>query len=61
MKRKFARHRFIQHKEKQDTVFTGYFKPEKNQRREEFMKRINNLKARFSVIGPGKSWQDQIK
>ena len=32
-----------------------------NKRREEFMKRINNLKARFSVIGPGKSWQDQIK
>ena len=61
MKKKFARHRFIQKKEKQDSVFTGYFKPEKDKRREEFMKRINNLKARFSVIGPGKSWQDQIK
>ena len=52
MKKKFARHRFIQKKEKQDSVFTGYFKPEKDKRREEFMKRIDNLKARFSVIGP---------
>jgi hypothetical protein len=61
MAKRFARHRFIQKKEEQDSIFAGYYKPEKDDRRQEFMGRIEALKARFSVIGPGKSYKDLIK
>ena len=61
MAKRFARHRFVQKKEAQDSIFVDYYKPEKDARRDEFMKRIEGLKARFSVIGPGKSYKDLIK
>ena len=61
MAKRFARHRFIQKKEEQDSIFGGYYKPEKDGRRQEFMGRIEALQARFSVIGPGKSYKDLIK
>lgn len=41
--------------------FVSYFEPETRARREEFMARIDRLKERFSVIGPGKNWKDLIK
>ena len=57
---KFARISYIRGKKKEHQPFDEYFKPETKQRREEFMERIEQLKNRFSVIGPGKDWKDLI-
>ena len=60
VKDKFARITYIREKKKAFGSYDCYFKPETNQRREEFLARINKLKNRFSVIGPGKDWHDLI-
>jgi hypothetical protein len=57
---KFARIEYVRNKGKQFQPFETYFKPETQKRREEFMARIESLKERFSVIGPGKDWRDLI-
>lgn len=57
---KFARIEYVRGKSKKFQPFETYYKPETKQRREEFMAKIESLKSRFSVIGPGKDWRDLI-
>jgi|TARA_B110000090_G_scaffold124860_1_gene138285 hypothetical protein len=57
---KFARITYIRDKKKNFQSYDTYFKPETKQRRAEFMEKIQSLKNRFSVIGPGKDWRDLI-
>ncbi len=57
---KFKRIEFVRQKGRDFKPFEQYFAPETKKRREEFMARIESLKARFSVIGPGKDWRDLI-
>ena len=55
--------RFLEVREKgaETDVFKMYYEPETTARRDEFLDRIEKLKARFSVIGPGKSYKDLLK
>lgn len=57
---KFKRIEYVRQKGKDFEPFKEYFAPETRARREEFLSRIDALKARFSVIGPGKDWRDLI-
>jgi hypothetical protein len=57
---KFARIQYVREKGKKFQPFETYFKPETKKRREEFMAKIESMKSRFSVIGPGKDWRDLI-
>ena len=57
---KFARISYVREKGRKFQPFETYFKPETRKRREEFMKKIESMKSRFSVIGPGKDWRDLI-
>ena len=57
---KFKRIEYVRNKGHDFEPFKEYFAPETRARREEFLNRIDALKARFSVIGPGKDWRDLI-
>eukprot|EP00946_MAST-07B_sp_MAST-7B-sp1_P002527 g2527.t1 len=57
---KFKRIEYIRKKGEDFEPFKQYYAPETRERRQEFLNRIDALKARFSVIGPGKDWRDLI-
>ena len=59
--KRYERFKEVRGKGEETEGYKMYYEPETTARRNEFLDRIEKLKARFSVIGPGKSYKDLLR